>query len=193
MANTTPAAAITAAGVKDDVLHPAMDSIAAGLQEQDLLHRPETPEADSVVEVILEAAQTIDKLAALVQQLCEVNGVQIKFDRRVAGWADRLTTHLRDMELNGPADQRPRSGRRIAHDLIQLLDALAEAPLEGQPIIRKQLHEYFAAVPRPSIFRQAVYDHLGARRRPVLATEHQAWEQRRARRGRTTRRAKATV
>lgn len=173
---------VTAASAESDALNPTLDSIAAGHHEAQLIHRPDTPEADSLVELLLDAQRTMAHMGELVARLAAVNGVQVDHAREAAGWADQLVTSLRDAERNGPAASL--SGRQLAHRLNPLLDALSDPlALEGTPQARAELHRIFAVVPREAIMRDAVLFHVGTRRLATLDSAQRAWERNRRRRG----------
>lgn len=172
---------VTAAGAESNALNPTLDSIAAGQREVDLIHRPATPEADSLLELLVEAQRTISHMGELLVRLAAVNDVQVDHARETAGWADGLVTSLRDAERNEPAAVL--SGRQLARRLNPLLDALDDPlRLEGQPAARAELHRIFAAVPREQIMRDAVLYHVGTRRLAVLDSAQRARERNRRRR-----------
>ncbi len=150
-----------------NVLNPAMDAVA--------VNHDQFTDARLIVAELANAHQTIDRLADLVIDLAAANGIELQCEHTITGWADEITRHLHDVERNG-TDGAP-SGRALAKQLIPLLDALADPlGLEQHPPARKRLHELFASVPGPQIFRPAVLYHVGARRRRGLELAHKTWQ-----------------
>lgn len=171
--------AVTSAQVRTGALDPQMDAIAVHDEARRLVHHPETPEADSIVELLVAQQAITERLADLVLDLATANGIELHLERKVAGWADRLVTALHDIERNGPTGATL-SGRRLAHLLIAPLDVLADPSRPGEYAdARAVVHDIFAQVPADSLFRAAVTYHLGAKRTRTMRRAHQSWASRR--------------
>jgi hypothetical protein len=165
--------ATTAALIKGAVLEPTLDAIAAGDEERALIYRPDTPQIDSLIECW-------QQLGALCMRVAKANGVQMQFERAVAGFADDLTRDLRHIELQG-ASSAP-SNKELGRTLCRLLDLLSDpARLQDQPAGRQELHDLFAGTPRVVLFRDAVRREIGARRSEQLLESYRRWERARAR------------
>lgn len=80
-----------------------MDARACNLEQAALIHRPDTPEPDSIVELfgLLAVSSRLTALARLTRRLAHSNLQEGGYERQVPGDADRLVRSLRDGELNG--------------------------------------------------------------------------------------------
>ena len=162
------------AGIVEPCLEQALDLTALEQQERTLLHRPDTPEPDSVVELLAVAMSAVDRLGRVTVELAALNGVELQLSRDMAGWADGLVTSLRDAERNGPV--APLTGRALAIRIRPQLALLADdAHATRWPQARGALHDIFAAVPADVIFRHAVTYQLGADKTAQLMRLHDAW------------------
>lgn len=166
--------AITAASIKNAMLDPAMDAIAAGTMESRLLHHPATMQADSIAEHMQVAYEALDAVAGMLVRLAELNGVQLHFERQIAGHSDDLARALRRAELNAPG--KTISGRVLAAKIAALLDVTTDPmSLEKVPAARRELHRIFEMVPRGTLFSNAVTHHLRPRRTQQMRDEHARW------------------
>jgi hypothetical protein len=174
---------VTSAQIRRGALDPAMDAVAVGDQARQLWHRPETREADSIVELLVAQQAITERLADMLLELAVANGIELHLERQVTGWADRLVAALHDIERNGPTGQTL-SGRRLAHMLLAPLDVLGDPgrPKEYQAALRT-VHDLFTTVPPDGLFRDAVTYHLGQKRTTTLRNAHERW--RASRKGRS--------
>lgn len=158
--------------VGERVLAPAMDAIALGEERARLIHSPETPEPDSLVELL-------NAQVAIVLRLAKANGLGLQADRAIAGWADELATTLRRSELD--SEQPSTSGRALAATLRPLLDALAD-PSEPHKfaLARRALHRTFADEQPSVLLSKTVLHHLRPVRARALEAAYAAWENQRA-------------
>jgi hypothetical protein len=166
---------VTSAQVRTGALEPGMDAVAVHDQARRLLHRPETREADSIVELLVAQQAISERLADMLLELAVANGIELHLERKVTGWADRLVSALHDIERNGPTGQIL-SGRRLAHILLAPLGVLGDPgrPKEYQAALRT-VHDLFTKVPPDGLFRDAVTYHLGQKRTMTLRHVHEQW------------------
>lgn len=170
---------VTSAAVRDEVLYPAMDAVALAQHTGNLLHRPETPEIDSVTEVLAVLSAATTKLAALVKEVTEAYGLQIQPLHQITGWSDSVSTDLHDAECNGDG---PPSGRRLAQDLAEMIDEVRSDDPIAQAYARTDLFLTFARTPREALFRKTVLHHLRPVRARMLDELHGEWQMRREQR-----------
>lgn len=159
------------AGTIEPALDTALDLVALEDRERRIIHRPCTPEPDSIVEHYVALGQMIVELAA-------VNGVQLDLAQDLAGWGDRLVTALRDGERNQGA--APLTGRALSARLRPLIVTLADPQQAARwPQARGALHDLFAVVSADRIFAYAVTHHLGADKTARLMRLHDQWRKQR--------------
>lgn len=164
---------ITAGAIKTGVLDPALEAIAVGDYERELIYRPDTPEVDSLFEHWQQMGRSIHAVAI-------ANGVQMDFERAVAGFADELTRDMRAAELTGQAQVE--SAKKLARRLTGLLDILANPGLvTNHAPVRGELYRMFAATPAPLLFRDSVTREIGVKRIRQLRAEHARWDRDRTR------------
>lgn len=168
---------VTAPALVSEALEPTLDTIALEHETARLLHRPETPEADSVLELLIEADRLHARLASMVLELAAQQGLRVEFERRAAGFLDAAALALHHAERHDHAVcDGALSGKRLGRETLNpLLDAVADPLSVNGPAARKRLHELFAALPGPLIFRPPVLYDLGKRRAAVLRSEHARW------------------
>lgn len=159
-------AAITSGVMAAGVLEPSMDAQAVNHQQGKLIDCPETPGADSLVELLLQQMHTTLALADLVAKLAKTNGIELGLQRQITGVADQIVTCLHDVETNTDAGQRPVSGRDIAHRLIPILDRAKTGDRKALDEVRRLVRH----IPASVLLREAVTYHLGAGRTRLLRT-----------------------
>jgi hypothetical protein len=170
---------ITSAAVRDEVLYPAMDAVALAHQTGSLLHRPETPEVDSVTEVLAVLHGATHKLMGLIEQVAQTNGLQLQPLLQVTGWSDSVSADLHDAECNGDG---PASGRQLAGHLAEMIDEIRDGDPITATMARVDLFLTFARTPRELLFRKTVLHHLRPVRARMLEELHREWQRRRAER-----------
>jgi len=164
---------VTAHTVRTEVLEPAMDAVAENLRQQRLLHRPCTPEPDSVLEVLQVAHDAIHRLDDLIRDIARSNGLELANERQVTGWADRVSVDLHHAERAD--DGGPPSGREIAAHLTELLDEIDTGELLASSLAMTDVFVFFSRTPRDTIFRRCVTYGLGVKRTKRLAELYAIW------------------
>lgn len=173
---------VTSELTRRGALEPAMDAQVHNADQARLIHNA-SAEVDSLAELLVQSVHTALRMARLLSDLAASNGMELDCEQMIAGFADDVTATLRHCEHNTP--DGPLSGRRLAAQVAEHLDALAADPVgregdEGWQALR----ELFRAVPRAALFADTTLYHLGARRARALQAAHAAYEHQRADRDR---------
>jgi hypothetical protein len=160
---------ITAHSAQTDLLHPAMDGLALGLQQNRIVHNPSI-EKDSVLEHLMHAADLLprghearEEIAAailLLGQLVKSNRAEGEKWRTVIGPCDRLVTELRATE------KRQGSGfdyRTFCRDARPHLKVLAShlTTADNKARARDHLAQLVAGVPESLLLSATIRNELG--------------------------------
>lgn len=180
---------LTGQVVRSEVLDRTMEALAHNDAARDALMGREGPDLHGLLELIEEAqrivtygGRVVERMLEKANEITKANLAEYEALAPVASWADRTATDLRRAEQS-PGVQGEFTGRRVARDLIALLDTIS--PETAMPHFndaveaRVEIHELFRRVPADMLFRKAVTYHLGAKRTRALAAMHKTWAARR--------------
>jgi hypothetical protein len=169
--------------MRTEVLDRALNARGSNLAQQRLLDARDTPAIDSLIEEILELRAhgvphaVRQRLVNYWHQLCELNRLEGDDERAIAGVADRLTSQLRDRELNSGM-RRELTVKEIARRLRPVLPIL-DMPQEHDSAAIVRAHRIFneiaAAKPAAELLTGSVANQL----RPTLFAQlqrvHASW------------------
>lgn len=158
---------LTAATVKRDYLHPAMDGRALNDQQDSMLVNA-TPEIDCLLEYLhaLPPHHFRDAAIDLVRRLIVANTEEGGCERQIAGAADQLVRELRDLELNGVS--RAITAKGVARAVREPLAVITEQKEAASPDERLDafaaLSVVLREVPCAQLLSAAVRHEIGPKR-----------------------------
>lgn len=173
-ATTHTAVAVSEGTIRTVVLDHVLDANALNQHQDQLLHRPDTEDVDSIFEHLGEVISHVHSLVLLCNLLRDSNSVEGEIERTVAGWADRVSSELRMLELNGGGGAP--SGRRLAEVLRSALEDMDAATGDiPRAVAAARIVTVFERVPSTELFRPTTIRHLRKRNSERIAVMHAEW------------------